>query len=114
VGWAQDLWKLLETVASLTKDLERLTTEVKELRTDVNSLTVIVTELKADLTHEKETTQLVLDGHKRDIDHIRESLDAKFQVLTSKLDLTVQSFAQRLPNRSDGDYPPSLPSDENN
>jgi regulator of replication initiation timing len=113
VSWIQDLWKLLETVASLTKDLERLTTEVKELRTDVNSLTVIVTELKADLTHEKETTQLVLDGHKKDICHIKESLDAKFQVLTSKLDLTVQGFAQRLPNSPDGNFPPSLPNDEN-
>lgn len=96
MSWVQDVWKLLETVATLTKELERVTTEVKELRQDVNSLTLIVTELRSELAHEKQTTQLVLEGQTKDIEHIRQSLDAKFQVLTSKLDLTVQSFEHRL------------------
>jgi hypothetical protein len=80
------------------------------LRQDVNTLTVIATELKSELAHEKQTRQIILEGHTKDIEHIKESLDAKFQVLTSKLDLTIQSFEHRLNGPDKPLARPALPS----
>lgn len=57
MSWAADLWKILETVATLTKEVERANSEIKELRRDVNTLTLTVTQLKGELSHEKETTK---------------------------------------------------------
>jgi hypothetical protein len=46
LSWVTDLWQILETVATLTKEVERGNTDLKELRRDVNTLTLTVAELK--------------------------------------------------------------------
>ena len=86
MSWVTDLWQILETVATLTKEVERANTDLKELRRDVNTLTLMVADLKGDLTNEKETTKLILDNFENEIDHAKESIAAKFDVLTSRLD----------------------------
>jgi DNA integrity scanning protein DisA with diadenylate cyclase activity len=100
LSWVTDLWQILETVATLTKEVERGNTDLKELRRDVNTLTLTVAELKSDLKNEKETTKLILDNYESEIDHAKESIAAKFDVLTSRLDLKVADFERRLPNPS--------------
>lgn len=62
LSWIADLWKILETVATLTKEVERANSEIKELRRDVNTLTLTVSQLRTDLAHETVTTELVLDN----------------------------------------------------
>lgn len=98
MSWVTDLWQILETVATLTKEVERANTDIKELRKDVNTLTLTVAELKNDLKNEKETTKLILDNYKSEIDHAKESIAAKFDVLTTRLDAKVADFERRLPN----------------
>jgi DNA integrity scanning protein DisA with diadenylate cyclase activity len=100
LSWVTDLWQILETVATLTKDVERANTDIKDLRRDVNTLTLTVAELKSDLKNEKETTKLILDNYESEIGHAKESIAAKFDVLTSRLDLKVADFDRRLPNPS--------------
>jgi peptidoglycan hydrolase CwlO-like protein len=96
LSWVTDLWQILETVATLTKEVERANTDIKELRRDVNTLTLTVADLKNDLKNEKETTKLILDNYKSEIDHAKESIAAKFEVLTTRLDLKVADFENRL------------------
>lgn len=91
-----DLWKLLETVATLTKEVERANSEIKELRRDVNTLTLSVSQLKSDLTHEKATTKLVLDNYEKDGNHLKESIDSKFDVLITRLDSKIAAFEKRM------------------
>ncbi len=100
MSWVTDLWQILETVATLTKEVERGNTDLKELRRDVNTLTLTLAELKSDLRNEKETTKLILDSFESEIDHAKESIAAKFDVLTSRLDLKVADFERRLPKSS--------------
>lgn len=100
MSWVTDLWQILETVATLTKEVERANTDIKELRRDVNTLTLTVADLKNDLKNEKETTKLILDNYKSEIDHAKESIAAKFDVLTTRLDLKVADFEHRLPAHS--------------
>jgi hypothetical protein len=97
VTWVSDFWKILETVASLTKEVERLNAENKDLRSDLNSLTQIVSELRGEVAHQKETSGLVLGGFKSEIEHAKESIAAKFDVLTTRLDMKVQDFENRIP-----------------
>ncbi|MDQ2921091.1 MAG: hypothetical protein M3R52_05710 [Acidobacteriota bacterium] len=97
MSWVTDLWKILETVATLTKEVERANSEIKELRRDVNTLTLTVSQLKSDLTHEKETTRLVLDNYENYGKHLKESPDSKFDVLTTRLDSKIAAFKHRIP-----------------
>jgi peptidoglycan hydrolase CwlO-like protein len=97
LSWVNDLWQILETVATLTKEVERANADIKDLRKDVNTLTLTVAELKNDLKNEKETTKLILDNYKSEIDHAKESIAAKFDVLTTRLDLKVADIENRLP-----------------
>jgi chromosome segregation ATPase len=97
VSWVTDIWKIVETVASLTKEVERLNAENKDLRSDLNSLTLTVSDLRTELKHQKETATLVLDGYRRDMEHSKESIGAKFDVLTTRLDSKVQDFERRMP-----------------
>ena len=100
MSWITDLWQILETVATLTKDVERANTDIKDLRKDVNTLTLTVAELKSDLKNEKETTKLVLEHYESEIDHAKEGIAAKFDVLTTRLDAKVADFEHRLSNPS--------------
>ena len=96
MSWVTDLWKILETVASLTKEVERANGEIKELRRDVNTLTLTVAQLKAELAHEKETIALVLGNFEKDGKHLKESIDSKFDVLITRLDSKIAAFENRL------------------
>jgi chromosome segregation ATPase len=100
LSWVTDLWKLLETVATLTKEVERANSEIKELRRDLNTLTHTVIQLKSDLTHEKATTKLVLDNYEKDGKHLKETIDSKFDVLITRLDSKIAAFENRLPPQS--------------
>jgi chromosome segregation ATPase len=100
LSWVTDLWQILETVATLTKEVERANTDIKDLRRDVNTLTLTVADLKSELKNEKEKTKLILDNYKSEIDHAKESIAAKFDVLTTRLDLKIADFENRLPNPS--------------
>jgi chromosome segregation ATPase len=96
LGWTQDLWRLLETIVTLTKEVERVNTEVKELRRDVNALTIAVTKLNGDIDHYKTSTASALQNYQNDNDHLKESVAAKFDVLTTRLDLKLKEFENRL------------------
>jgi len=97
LSWIEGLWKILETVSTLTKEVERSNREITELRRDVNTLTRTVIELKSDLTHEKATTKLVLDNYEKDGKHLKESIDSKFDVLITRLDSKIAAFENRMP-----------------
>jgi chromosome segregation ATPase len=102
VSWVTDLWKILETVATLTKEVERANSEIKEIRRDINTLTQTVIQLKGDLTHEKETTKLILDNHANDGKHLKESLDSRFDVLLTRLDSKISAIENRFPVNQSG------------
>lgn len=106
MSWVTDLWKILETVATLTKEVERANSEIKELRRDVNTLTQTVTQLKSDLTHERETTKLVLDSYAKEGTHLKESLDSKFDVLVTRLDSKIAAFEHRITANLPEEKPP--------
>ena len=111
MSWITDLWKLLEAVATLTKEVERANSEIKELRRDVNTLTSSVSQLKSDFTHEKETTKLVLDNTEKDGKHLKESIDSKFDVLVTRLDSKIAAFENRMPaNQSEKKIPRAIES----
>jgi chromosome segregation ATPase len=97
LSWVTDLWKILETVATLTKEVERANGEIKELRRDVNTLTVTIGQLESELIHEKATTKLVLDHHEKDGKHLKESIDSRFDVLITRLDSKIAAFENRMP-----------------
>ena len=99
MSWINDVWKIVETVATLTKEVERLNSENRDLRSDLNSLTLVVAELKTELSHQKETTALVLDSYSKEMEHAKESIGAKFDVLTTRLDSKVQDFERRMPTQ---------------
>jgi chromosome segregation ATPase len=96
LSWVQDLWKIIETVATLTKEVESATHEIKEIRRDLNSLTLTVTSLKTELEHQKETTKLVLEHYNNQSDNMKENMAAKFDVLTTRLDAKIAEFENRL------------------
>ena len=111
MSWVTDLWKILETVATLTKEVERANSEIKELRRDVNTLTLTVAQLKGDLTHEKATTALILGNYEKDGNRLKESIDSKFDVLITRLDSKIAMFENRLSaERSEKKPPRSLES----
>ena len=110
MSWITDLWKILENVATLTKEVQRANSEIKELRRDVNTLTHTVIQLKSDLIHEKATTKLVLDNYEKDGNHLKESIESKFDVLITRLDSKISSFESRLPDQSEKKPPRSLES----
>lgn len=111
MSWVTDLWKILETVATLTKEVERANGEIKELRRDVNTLTLTIGQLESELIHEKATTKLVLDHHEKDGKHLKESIDSRFDVLITRLDSKIAAFENRLPaNPSEKESPRSLES----
>ena len=97
MSWVTDLWKILETLATLTTEVAHGNSEIKELRRDVHTLTLTVTQLKSDLTHEKATTKLVLDNYDKDGKHLKESIDSKFDVLITRLDSKIAAFETRIP-----------------
>ena len=92
MSWAKDIVTLVQSVLTLTKDVERTNSEIKELRKDMSALTHSVHELAMQMQHDKEKTALVLDGYSREIDHIKEGNAAKFQVLTTLLDQKIDGF----------------------
>lgn len=97
MSWVKDAWGILETIATLTKDVERANNEVKELRKDVNSLATAVSQLQTVIENEKATTKLVLDHHNSDIAHLKDSIASKFEVLLTILDGKVSDFEHRFP-----------------
>lgn len=96
MSWITDLWQILETVASLTKDSASTTEEIKELRKDLNTLTLIVRDLKASLEKSEETTRLTLDNYETQITHAKESIAAKFDVIIVRLDAKIADFERTL------------------
>jgi chromosome segregation ATPase len=111
LSWVTDLWKILETAATLTREVERADREIEGLRRDVNTLTLTVSQLKSDLMHEKAATKLLLDNYANDGRHLKESIDGKFDVLVTRLDSKLAAFENRLPARdSEKKSPRSLES----
>ncbi len=53
-------------------------------------------QLKSELTHEKETTKLVLDNYKKGGKHLKESIDSKFDVLITRLDSKIADLENRI------------------
>lgn len=76
--------------------MKRANDDLKELRRDVHLLALTVADIKSELRKEKETTKLVLDGYERDANHSKESIGAKFDVLTTRLDAKIVDFERRL------------------
>jgi uncharacterized protein YoxC len=95
MSWVSDLLQLVQSLATLTRDVEWTSNEIKDLRKDINDLTLSVSELMIHLEHQKEKTALVLDSHQREIAHIKEGNAAKFQVLTTMLDQKMDGFESR-------------------
>lgn len=96
LNWIAALWEIIQTLATLSKDVERVNTDMKELRKDVYELAQMVRELNSMVAHEKERTKLVLDSHIKEINHSEANIDAKFDVLTTRLDAKIAEFEHRL------------------
>jgi len=96
LNWITALWEIVQTLATLSKDVERTNTETKELRKDVYELAGMVRDLNSMVAHEKETTKLVLDSHTKEINHSETNINAKFDVLTTRLDAKIAEFEHRL------------------
>lgn len=96
MGWLRDLWQILTKVAILTSEVEHLKGEIEVARRDIANLALTVSQIKNDLANPEATTQLVLDKYKIAIDHVEENLAAKFDVLTTRLDLKIMGFEHRL------------------
>ena len=96
LNWLTALWEIIQTLAMLSKDVERVNTDMKELRNDVHALSQMVRELNNVVAYEKETTKILLDSHKNQINHTEESVAAKFDVLTTRLDAKIADFEHRL------------------
>lgn len=75
-------------------------TELKEMRRDLNDLTRVVSELRTEVKHEKDRTKLILDGYEKDGQHLKESIDSKFDVLVTRLDAKVADFESRFEKAS--------------
>jgi chromosome segregation ATPase len=111
LSWVTDFWKVVETAATLTRDVDRADSEIKELRRDVNTLAIALNELKNDLTHEKATIRLVLDNFDKDAKHLKEGIDSRFDVLLTRLNSKLADFENRMPaNQSEKKSPRSLES----
>lgn len=92
MGSFKDAWALVQTIATITKDLERATSEIGDLRKDLNSLTLAVTQLTSELQNQTERTAMVLDGYEKDLSHAKETLAVKFEILTAKLEQALLKF----------------------
>ncbi len=95
-NWIATLWEIVQTLATLSKDVERVNTETINLRKDVFDLAQNVRDLKSMVVHEKETTKLVLDSHVKELDFSEATLRAKFDVLTTRLDAKIAEFEHQL------------------
>jgi chromosome segregation ATPase len=95
VSWITNFWKALETVATLSKEVDRATENINELRRDVNTLTLTLSQLRSDFTHEKATNKLILDNFEKDGRHLKESIDVRFDVLLTRLDARLAAFENR-------------------
>lgn len=95
MSWIQDVWKLVETVATLTKEVERANSDIKELRRDVHALTAAVAEIANGLKNQKEITELKLDNYKSEIQHAKETIAVNFDGLASKLELKLADLQRR-------------------
>ena len=93
----KELWHILTSVANLTKDQQRSESEITKLRQEVNKLKLKVSELQSDLENSQTTVKLVLDNYKNDISYVKEGIAAKFDVLTTRLDLKIVDLESRLP-----------------
>lgn len=91
-----DLWKILETAATLTREVERADREIEGLRRDVNTLTLTVSQLKSDLMHEKAATKLILDNYEKDGVHLKESINSRFDVVLTRLDSKIEVFENHM------------------
>lgn len=92
----KELWHILTSVANLTKEQARSEGEINKLRHEVNKLSLEVNQLKSDLENSQATTKLVLDNYKTEINYVKEGVAAKFDVLTTRLDLKIVDFENRL------------------
>jgi chromosome segregation ATPase len=109
LSWVTDFWKVVETAATLTRDVQRAESDVKELRRDVNTLALTLSQLRSDLSHEKAITRLALDKFETDGQHLKESIDSRFDVLLTRLDSKLAAFESHLPTRqSEKKTPQSL------
>ena len=91
--------------------MDLATNDVRELRRDVNNLTLTLTQLRGDFTHEKETTKLMLDSFERDGNHLKESIDSRFDVLLTRLDSKLAALENHPPaKQSEKKTPHSLES----
>ena len=105
----KELWHILTAVATLTKDQERSESELSKLRHEVTKLSLEVNQLKGDLENSQTTTKLVLDNYKNEINYVKEGIAAKFDVLTTRLDLKIADLESRMPvNKRASRIPKSL------
>jgi len=93
------LAKVVETAATLSRDVDRAESDIKELRRDVNTLASTLSQLRSDLTHEKAITTLALDKFETDGKHLKESIDSRFDVLLTRLDSKIGAFENRKPGK---------------
>ena len=93
----KELWHILTSVANLAKAQERSKSEIKELRQEVDKLRLKVSERQSNLENSQTTVKLVLDNYKNEINYLKEGVAAKFDVLTTRLDLKIADFESRLP-----------------
>lgn len=66
------------------------------MRQKVNKLSLEVNQLKSDLENSQTSTQLVLDNYKSEINYVKEGIAAKFDVLTTRLDMKIADFESRM------------------
>jgi DNA anti-recombination protein RmuC len=104
----KELWHILTTVANLTKDQQRSESEITKLRQEVDKLKLKVSELQSDLENSQTTVKLVLDNYKSEINYLKEGIAAKFDVLTTRLDLKIADFESRLPANKRASKVPKL------
>jgi len=108
LSWVTDFWKVVETAATLTRDVQRAESDIKELRRDVNTLALTLSQLRSDLTHENAVTRLALDKFETDGQHLKESIDSRFDVLLTRLDSKIATFEDRKPGKQEAKNPRSL------
>ena len=105
----KELWHILTTLANLTKAQERFNSELKELRQEVDKLRLKVSQVQSDFENSQTTTKLVLTNYKNEINYTKEGIAARFDVLTTRLDLKITEFESRLsPNKPTSRTPKSV------
>ena len=70
--------------------------EIEALRQDVGNFRLTINQLEKELEQAQVTTKLVLENYKSELDHAKESITAKFDVLTTRLDLKLADFESRM------------------